>query len=391
MQSSICFHLHTLAMSSINATALIHADDRIESIADVSPAIHMSTTYAYTETNEVQGAVYSRHCVPTIERCEAVLGAILKGSVTVTYASGLSAIMALLCHLKPRNIFLERAERGGYHGTLGVAGIISRLSGMKVHKLDDLENIEPQKDNVIWLETPLNPTGQVTDIAHFAAIAKKSGAIVCVDSTFAPPPLQNPFEQGADWVMHSATKYFGGHSDLLAGVIAARPDWPADGLKDALVDDRENLGTAMSGQTAWLLLRSLRTFNMRIERQTKVAARVAEKLIQVAKDSKVVVKVVHGSLQTAEGHAFVAKQMPGGNSPTFALYFSNEKQASVFPNKLKLFHHATSLGGVESLAEWRAMSDKHCDRTLVRLSIGVEDAEDLIADLLQAIDEVAQL
>ncbi|ORY80459.1 putative trans-sulfuration enzyme [Protomyces lactucae-debilis] len=375
----------------MNATSLIHADDHIESACDVAPPIHMSTTYAYTSDNKVQSAIYSRLSVPTIERCEAVLHTLLQGSVTVTYASGLSAIMALLCHLHPAQIFLERAEHGGYHGTLGVAGIISRLNGMKVHHLDTLDTVTPGKGDVIWLETPLNPTGEVTDIAHYVEIAKKHGAVVCVDSTFAPPPLQNPFEQGADWVMHSATKYFGGHSDLLAGVIAARPGLgDAESLKEHLIDDRENLGTAMSGQTAWLLLRSLRTFKMRIERQVANGAIVAARMAELVKEGKLQ-KVVHGSLQEAEGAAFVKKQMPGGYSPTFAIYLKNEKQASTFPNKLKLFHHATSLGGVESLAEWRTMSDSQCDRTLVRLSIGVEDAGDLVADIEQALVQVSSL
>lgn len=371
-------------MSSHHAisTSLLHADDGIETLCDVSPAIHLSSTFAYTKDNEPRDAVYSRESVPTVQRCEAVLSKLL-GAPCVTYSSGLSAIHAIIIYLNPRRIYLERAQKGGYHGTIGVAEIVSRMTGMQLFTLDELhdKNHNLEKGDLIWLETPLNPTGEATDIEKYSKIAKRHGALLAVDATFAPPPLQDPFQQGADWVMHSATKYFGGHSDLLAGAAASRD---VAGIKQ-LIHDRLYLGTIPSGHTSWLLLRSLRTFDMRITRQTATAKELVRRFAELAPEK--LNKVVHSSLQT---EPFVSKQMSGGHSPTFAIYFHSEQQAARFPNLLKFFYHATSLGGVESLAEWRAMSDAQCDRRLVRISVGVENVEDLWSDLSEALITVTQ-
>lgn len=364
-------------------TDLIHADAGIESLCDVSPAIHLSTTYAYTKDNEPRDAVYSRESIPTVPRCEAVLSKILNAPC-VTYASGLSAVHALLIYLNPRRLYLERAEKGGYHGTIGVANIISRTTGMEVFNLDELHtgNHKLSEGDVVWLESPLNPTGEATDISRYSQIAKEHKAVLVVDATFAPPPIQDPLKCGADWVMHSATKYFGGHSDLLAGVVASHDH---SGI-DQLLSDRTYLGTIPSGHTAWLLLRSLRTFDMRISRQISNVQGLVPRLAALANSAEgKLLKVTHSSLQT---DSYIKTQMSGGHSPTFAIYFHTEEQAAKFPNHLQLFHHATSLGGVESLVEWRALSDSKCDRRLVRLSIGVEDMEDLWSDLIQAIDRV---
>ena len=364
------------------ATDSLHADDGIESHADIAPVIHTASTYQYTKDNQYNEAVYSRCGIPTVTRCEAVLSKILKAPC-VTYNSGLSAIFALLTHLNPARIFIERAEHGGYHGTLGVAEVIRKLNKMEVHALDQVEHVELSSKDVIWLETPLNPTGEATDIARYSAMAKRHGTTICVDATFAPPPLQDPFLHGADWVMHSATKYFGGHSDLLAGIVASNN---TDAIS-SMLRDRDFLGTIMSGQTAWLLLRSLRTFSMRVERQAQTALELVNRLNELVKTSSVLVKVTHSSLQTED---YIKRQMQG-HSPTFSIYLRNERQAARLPNILKLFHHATSLGGVESLAEWRVMSDKHCNKTLVRLSIGLEDVADLWDDLEAGLAEVKNM
>lgn len=359
------------------STDLLHGDDNIEQLCDVSPAIHLSTTFAYTKENEPRDAIYSRESIPTVQRCEAVLSKILTAPC-VAYSSGLSAIHAILIYLNPKRIYLERAEKGGYHGTIGIAKTMSNLTGMKIYKLDDLEDEDHNlnKGDLIWLESPLNPTGEITDISKYAKIASKSQAILAVDATFAPPPLQNPFDQGADWVMHSATKYFCGHSDLLAGVAASRNSSAIHQLQH----DRVYLGTIPSGHTAWLLLRSLRTYDMRIARQTTSAGVLVKRFNELIPTK--ILKVAHSSLQDEE---YVEKQMTGGHSPTFSVYFHSEQQAAKFPNLLKLFYHATSFGGVESLAEWRAMSDSQCDKRLVRISVGVEDVDDLWQDISQAL------
>lgn len=182
--------METRPHDSISSTDLLHADDGIEGLCDVSPAIHLSTTYNYTKENEVRDAVYSRESVPTVARCEAVLSKIL-GAPCITYSSGLSAIHALLIYLNPKRVYLERAQKGGYHGSIGVAAIMSRITGMETFTLDRLDESDfvLEKGDVVWVESPLNPTGEATDITRYAKIAKARGAILAVDATFAPPPI----------------------------------------------------------------------------------------------------------------------------------------------------------------------------------------------------------
>lgn len=209
-----------------------------------------------------------------------------------------------------------------------------------------------------------------------------------VDSTFAPPPLQDPFVQGADYVLHSATKYLGGHSDLLGGVLAVR----GEGEAAVLRGERAVLGNVMGGLEGWLGLRSVKTLELRVGRQSESATRLVGWLSGlVERDEEVgsvVVEVRHASLQKEE---WVKAQMPGGYGPVFSVSMRNREQAKTFPGRLRYFHHATSLGGVESLVEWRAMSDEHVSETVVRVSVGCEGWEDLRDDVERAIREVARM
>lgn len=217
-----------------------------------------------------------------------------------------------------------------------------------------------------------------------------------VDATFAPPPLQNPFEHGADIVVHSATKYLGGHSDVLAGVVVVKDAELAARFRH----DRAFFGTIPAPQVASLLLRSLRTFPLRIAQHSKNAVAVADHLHQISTQPELakelgiapglVSRVTHTSLQS---EPFVARHMTGGHSPTFSVFFSSEQAAKLFCSDvggLKIFDHATSLGGAESLVEWRRMTDAHADKRLVRLSIGLEDAKDLVADLNACLTRVSK-
>lgn len=308
----------------------------------------------------------------------------LLGGPAVTYASGLAAFHAMLVHLNPRRI----AIGDGYHGCHGVIDVLSRLTGLKKLPLD-CDPSELQEGDVIHVETPLNPTGEARNLRHYADIARSRGAHLTVDATFAPPPLQDPFVHGADVVMHSGTKYFGGHSDMLCGVLAVRPDrreWVKGLLSDRLV-----LGSVMGSLEGWLGLRSLRTLELRVRRQSETAtALVAWLAGELAQSSSspvaaAVEKVHHASVQpeAAEEGGWLREQMPGGYGPVFALLMKDVDTARRLPSKLRLFHHATSLGGVESLIEWRAMTDPDVDKRLLRVSIGVEGFEDLRRDLEQ--------
>lgn len=331
--------------------------------------------------------MYSRMSNPNLARLETLLTALLNGPA-VTYTSGLSAFHALLTRLNPRRI----AIGDGYHGCHGVISIMSRLTGLEVLPLDcPASDLRP--GDLIHIETPLNPTGEASSIEAYAAKAREAGAYLSVDATFAPPPLQDPFVHGADIVMHSGTKYIGGHSDMLCGVLAVSPRRAAEGLHEGLLADRVFLGSVMGSLEGWLGVRSLRTLELRVRRQSSNAERLVQWLVSEMADetsvvSRVVEKVQHASLQpeAREEGSWLKQQMPGGYGPVFAIWMKSEDAAKALPSKLGLFHHATSLGGVESLIEWRAMTDKGVDKRLLRVSIGVENWEDLREDFKAAFE-----
>lgn len=326
---------------------------------------------------------YSRATNPNTTRLEAVLSSVLNGP-SLTYSSGLSAFHAMLVHLNPKRI----AIGDGYHGCHGVIELLSRLTGLKQLPLDcDLSEL--QAGDVIHVETPLNPTGEARNLEYYAERARAVGAYLTVDATFAPPPLQDPLAFGADVVMHSGTKYFGGHSDMLCGVLAIHPkheEW----LKP-LAFDRMIIGSVMGNFEGWLGLRSLRTLELRVLRQSATATALA-KWLDGCKGpdgslAGLVTGVQHASLQpeASEEGSWLRRQMPGGWGPVFSLTMADSDLAKRLPSRLHLFDHATSLGGVESLIEWRAMSDPKVDKALLRVSVGIESLEDLKNDLLQGI------
>ncbi|KAF2679936.1 PLP-dependent transferase [Lentithecium fluviatile CBS 122367] len=411
------------------ATSAIHADDHTNVLTDVAPAIHTSTTFRYPrnaaalqpvptdgEFVDLQTPlVYSRLASSNINRLETILAPLiyptyakakdgvqreLEGddlaNCVVSYSSGLSAFHALLVTAVPNVVAIS----GGYHGCHGVIDLHKKMHGLKtvdLHAGDaawDAAGLG--KGDIVHLETPLNPTGEAFSIAHYAARAHKRGALLTVDATFGPPGLQDPFLWGADVVMHSGTKYIGGHSDMLCGVLAMRPD--QEGLKRAktLRAERIFLGAVLGSLEGWLGVRSLRTLELRVQRQSsnagKLVAWLDDALNGKGEDCEVVKKVVskitHASLQK-DGREWLQKQMPNGYGPVFSMYTHNAKQARNLPSLLRLFHHATSLGGVESLIEWRRMSDCDVDERLLRVSVGVESWEDLKDDFLQAFEQLA--
>lgn len=333
--------------------------------------------------------VYSRESAPNSTRIEAILTSILNGPA-LSYASGLAAFHALLVFLNPKRI----AIGGGYHGCHGVIRLMSKLTGLEMVDLD-CDDSELRPGDVLHVETPLNPTGEARDLARYAAKARRTGAILTVDATFAPPPLLDPFRWGADVVLHSGTKYFGGHSDMLCGVLAVAPhhrDWVRPMREERLV-----LGSTLGSLEGWLGTRSLRTLDLRVRRQSADAERLVAWLAAAAADTgsaahRVVARVVHASLQhddLAGPDSWLRAQMPHGFGAVFAFYTRDPADARRLPSKLRLFQHATSLGGVESLIEWRAMSDVTCDKALLRVSVGIEGWEDLRDDLAQAFEAMA--
>ena len=321
--------------------------------------------------------VYSRHTAPTSTRFETILTPLL-GAPCLTYSSGLAAVHAFYVYLNPKRISIG----GGYHGCHGVLDVFQRLTGAKKISLDCSEE-ELQKGDVVHLETPVNPTGEAFEIKKYADKAHRRGAWLFVDATFGPPGLQDPFLWGADVVMHAGTKYLGGHSDLLCGVLATKHEGWIEGLRD----DRTYLGSVMGSLEGWLGVRSLRTLEIRVQRQSESCEKLVSWLEVMRKKSggpvgNMVEMVHHASLQVND-MGWLKKQMPNGFGPVFSITLKSESMAKSLPSTLELFHHATSLGGVESLIEWRAMSDKTVDTRLVRVSVGLEHWEDLLDDMLR--------
>jgi len=347
-------------------TVALHGDRGVEPAPDVAPPIHLSTTF---DADNDQGLVYARNDQPTRRRLEAVLGA-LEGGQAVLYASGQAASTAALLHLRPRRVAIAR---GGYHGSHLVLDAL-RPFGVEKVALDAA--VGP--GDLVWLETPKNPTCEVEDVAAHAARAHAAGARLLVDGTFATPVLQLPLALGADVVLHSVTKFLSGHSDALGGVLVAREPSLAEALRAA----RTVTGAVPGALETWLALRGVRTLALRVERQSATAARLAAWL------EPRVARVWHPSLPSHPGHDVARRQMRAGG-PVLAIELGTEARARALPGALRLFRDATSLGGVESLVEWRRKHDAEAPPGLLRLSVGLEDPADLEADLERGLAAVA--
>ncbi|CAG8971739.1 hypothetical protein HYALB_00007219 [Hymenoscyphus albidus] len=404
---------HGLAHLSLSSQTL-HADDFLNQGQDVAPAMHVSTTFRYnrdaTQLRKweeldpnipYEGHIYSRHTAPNTTRFEAILSQILKGP-TLTYSSGLSAFHALLVFLNPKRISIGQ----GYHGCHGVISLHQKLTGLQKLPLDcPVEDLQP--GDIIHVETPLNPSGTATNLKAFAEKAHARGAFLTVDATFAPPPLQDPFLWGADVVMHSGTKYIGGHSDMLCGILAVNPIHEGEKWVEKMKSERLVLGNVMGNMEGWLGVRSVRTLEIRVLKQAASTSKLVRWLdaglhpekysdektelgdeFPTPEETELIQKVLeqinHASLQASDiADGWLPTQMPHGYGSVFSILLKGEHLARVLPSKLDLFHHATSLGGVESLIEWRALTDPTVDTRLLRVSVGIEGWEDLRGDLVR--------
>lgn len=306
----------------------------------------------------------------------------------MTYASGLAAVNAYLGFLKPKRV----AIGSGYYESRQVVELYQQLTGCQVIGLDDLDAL--REGDVVHLETPVNPTGEESSIRYFADEAHKRGAYLVVDSTFGPPGLQDPFALGTDIVMHSGTKYFGGHLDLLCGTLSIPPA-KEEVWRKTLHDQRTILGSVLGSMEVWLGLRSLRTLELRVQRQSENATELVrwiDECLQSETDNVVkqtVAAIRHASLQNEDMH-WLCQQMPNGFGPVFALEMKTEGMSRHLTELLDLFQHATSLGGVESQIEWRRLVDPSAKPNLLRVSIGVEYVDDLKANLLRGFEELVK-
>lgn len=374
-------------------TKVIHAGIEPDpSTGAIMTPIYQTSTYVQTGPGEHKGYEYARTQNPTRHALEQNLAALENGHAAICFGSGLAAMDAVLKLLKSGDEVVATNDLyGGSYRQLvrifGPLGIKSRFLPMQ--DMAALEAALSADTRLLWIETPTNPLLQIVDIEAVCALARRKGILTCVDNTFASPYLQNPIDLGADLVLHSATKYLGGHSDLVLGaVIAAAPEW-AERLQFI-----QNASGAVPGpMDSFLVLRGIKTLHLRVQRACENAAAIARFL----QGHPRVGRVLYPGLKDHPHHELATRQMRDyGGMVSFDLLDDNPEAAWKVLTGTKLFSLAESLGGVESLighpASMTHASIPREDRlrngltdSLIRLSVGVEDVNDLIADLDRAL------
>ncbi len=356
----------------------------------LAPSISLATNYEQMPDGSYhQGRVYSRADNPTYEQAERML-AMLEGAQggCILFASGMAAASAVFQSLVPGDhVVVARILYWGVRKWLAEFGL---TWGLDIEFVDtsDLEAVKaalrPGKTRLVWLETPANPTWDVCDLAAVCALAHAAGARVAVDNTVPTPVLTRPIELGADIVVHSATKYLNGHSDVLAGaVLSARNDpfW------QRIRSWRRTAGAVPGPVEAWLLVRGMRTLFLRVRRASESALMMARHF----ETHPALTAVLYPGLPSHPGHAIAARQMAGGFGGMLSIRVAGGvERARAVLAAVEVFKRATSLGGVESLIEHRSSMEGPSSPVpddLLRLSIGIEAPEDLIADLEAALEQ----
>ncbi len=356
----------------------------------VVPAVHMATTFArdadYAPLNADN--VYLRSHNENTRVAERVLTALEGAAETLLFPSGMAAVAALF-RTVPDGASVV-VQRQIYWGTTAWIRAFCTRRGIALHEVEasDLDALSTvcaaENPALVWIETPSNPWLRITDVAGAADIAHRVGAVLAVDSTAASPVLSQPLGLGADIVMHSATKGINGHSDVLAGSLSVRD---ADHeIWQMIRTDRDTAGAVLGPMEAWLLTRGMRTLPLRMREMSRNALALAEYLA----DHPQVETVLYPGLPDHPGHALAQAQMTGGFGGLLSFVVKGEAPAALRAvGRMQLFHRATSLGGVESLVEHRHTIEPHTGipEGLLRLSVGIEDIEDLKADLAQALGQ----
>jgi len=387
-------------MSEGLATRAIHAGEIFDPHGAPHTPLYNTTTFRFASTAELldvidgrkPGSLYTRYGLnPTIQALESKLAALEDAEAAWAFCSGMAAEAAL---------FLTHGRRGivclgdAYGGTLELLGSQLHELGIPTdlllgRELDALEQGLARGARLVFLETPTNPGLEIFDIAAIGAVAHRHGALLAVDNTFASPVNQKPLALGADLVVHSATKYLGGHSDITAGAIMGSKD-----LLAPIWNWRKNLGSMLAPETASLLARSLRTLVVRVERQNRTAQMVAEAMARHVR----IERVLYPGLQNFPGHALARAQMRGFGGMLTIEVKGGGAAATCVADGLRLFALAPSLGGAESLVTQPCTTTHHdlspeerarrgISDAMLRLSIGLEDPADLIADLERSLAE----
>jgi len=375
------------------ATRFIHAGAHPDpSTGAIMTPIYQTSTYVQEAPGVNKGFEYARSQNPTRFALEEAVAEIENGKYGLVFGSGVAATDSVMKLLQPGDEVI--AANDMYGGTYRLFTKIYEKFGIKFHyvNMQDAENIRPfinEKTQLVWVETPTNPLMNITDIAAVAAISKAHNLVLCVDNTFASPYLQNPLDLGADIVMHSATKYLGGHSDVIQGCLVINDK----DLRDQLYFIQKSCGAVPGPMDCFLVLRGIKTLHVRMERHCENGERIAQWLRNHPK----VAKVYWPGFTDHPNHAIAKAQMRGyGGMISFELKDDSAAETTRVLSSTHLFSLAESLGGVESLINHPAsMTHASIPReeriknglsdALIRLSVGIEDAEDLMEDLAKAI------
>ncbi|MDR2507969.1 MAG: aminotransferase class I/II-fold pyridoxal phosphate-dependent enzyme [Candidatus Accumulibacter sp.] len=369
-------------------TWVVHGGEITQATRDLAPPIHPASTFERAADGTYPGKhMYSRISTPAYEQLEDLLRRLEGGADAQVFASGMAAGSAILQALRAgERLVVPRAMYWGMRNWIvhfaSAFGI-----GLAFYANDDLNDLEAQlakkPAKLLWIETPANPTWDVTDIQAASELAHHYGALALVDSTIASPALSRPLSLGADFVLHSATKYMNGHSDLVAGALIAKED---SDFWQRVRFARTHAGSVLGAFEAWLLTRGLRTLFIRVRTASSNALRIARELGRYSGISH----VLYPGLPSHPGHGVALKQMEGGFGGMLSVRFRvGEKKARDVAARLKIFKRATSLGSVESLVEHRASIEGPgtlCPGDLLRFSVGIEPVDDLLMDIDQAIE-----
>ena len=366
-------------------TLAVHAGRNVDpnTKAIITP-IYLSTTFEREVNGEYpQGYNYTRNNNPNRESLERCIAKLEGGAEGIAFSSGSAASMSIIQNLSPGDHIIATDDI--YHGTRKLFRNFEKwnvtCSFVDMTNLKEVEDAINDKTKLLWVESPTNPLLKIIDIGSIAKISHKNNSVVVCDNTWGTPVLQNPFEFGADLIVHSTTKYIGGHSDILGGMVVSKN---ADGLSQKIRDTQKSGGAIPSPFECWLVLRGIQTLPLRVRTQSDSALKIALFLSAHKK-----VETVHyPGLEKHPGHLLAKKQMKMFGGMISFQVKGSEKEAIKVAAKVKLFIRATSLGGPESLIEHRASiegSESKTPKNLLRLSIGLEHHEDLIADLGQAL------
>ena len=371
---------------TLTAQAMGHVDPATGAVV---PPIHLASTYIRDPDNQYRaGYIYGRPDNATVREAEGIIAMLEGAAAAMVLGSGMSAATAVFMALQPGDHII--APTVMYWGLRNWLINDAVAWGLKVDLVDteDLAavqaTIRPGETKLIWLETPSNPMWSLADIAAIAKLAHAAGAIVGVDSTAATPILSQPLALGADIVMHSATKYLNGHSDVIAGALATAK---VDAFWGRIERVRRNFGQILGPLEAYLLIRGMRTLPLRVAAACSAAMELATRFSNHA----AIAEVLYPGLPNHPGHAIAARQMQGGFGGMLSIRLRGGEAAAIATAaKVQLWKRATSLGGVESLIEHRGSIEgpgSPCPLDLLRLSVGIESVDDLYADLDRAMKE----